>query len=146
MNDVVDPGTRSKMMRGIKSKNSKPEVNLRTALHLLGFRFRIHRKDLPGRPDIVFPMYRAVVFVHGCFWHRHGCHLTATPKSNSAFWEAKFRANVLRDARQFRALVEGGWRVAVIWECELRKAGAGVVAERLGRWLTSDSVYVHIPA
>jgi len=146
MNDVVDPGTRSKMMSRIKSKNSKPEVNLRSALHLLGFRFRIHRKDLPGKPDIVLPMYRAAILVHGCFWHRHGCHLTATPKSNSDFWEAKFEANVLRDARQLRALAEGGWRVAVIWECELRKAGAEEVAERVARWLIGDSAHIQIPA
>jgi len=118
VNDVVDSRTRSRMMRGIKSSDTKPELFLRRYLHSLGYRFRLHRKDLPGSPDLVLPRYRLAIFVHGCFWHRHsGCFYTATPKTRQAFWEEKFRGNVRRDNRSYTGLHALGWRVLVIWEC-----------------------------
>jgi DNA mismatch endonuclease (patch repair protein) len=111
--------SRSALMRRVSTKGSKPEMRVRRALHALGFRFRLHRRDLPGSPDIVLPRHRSVIFVHGCFWHRHpGCRQTTTPKTRAAFWQAKFDANQARDARVEEALRRAGWRVHVIWECE----------------------------
>ncbi|WP_445005646.1 very short patch repair endonuclease [Halomonas mongoliensis] len=116
--DVVDSGTRSRIMRSIKGRDTKPEVALRKYLHSLGYRFRLHRKDLPGSPDLVLPRYRLAVFVHGCFWHRHpGCYYTTTPKTRQTFWEEKLRGNVRRDNGAYMELHSLGWRVLVIWEC-----------------------------
>lgn len=120
--DVVDRETRSRMMRGIGPQNTAPELIVRRALHASGLRFRLHARDLPGSPDIVLPKYRSVVFVHGCFWHRHaGCRYCTTPKSNAEFWSRKFAANVERDRRQRRLLQERGWKVFTVWECQLGK-------------------------
>ncbi|MFH7524972.1 MULTISPECIES: very short patch repair endonuclease [unclassified Aeromonas] len=120
--DVVDTKTRSAMMSGIRSKNTRPEILLRKYLHARGFRFRLHVKDLPGKPDIVLPRYRLCIFVHGCFWHRHpGCSFAATPKSNTKFWLQKFAANTTRDAKVDALLYEAGWRVFKIWECGLKQ-------------------------
>jgi DNA mismatch endonuclease (patch repair protein) len=106
-------------MSRIGPKNTKPEMRVRKAAHSLGYRFRLHRRDLPGTPDVVFPRYRVAMFVHGCFWHRHpGCGKAYTPKSRLDFWSAKFDANVERDARQHDALAAAGWRPVVVWECE----------------------------
>lgn len=125
MPDIVDPATRSRMMSGIRGRNTKPELVVRRYLHRLGFRFRLHDRRLPGRPDIVLPRYRTVVEVRGCFWHCHGgCRYAARPKSNADFWAAKLRGNVERDARNTAALEEAGWRVLVIWECEVRDTAA----------------------
>ena len=119
MVDVVDKATRSRMMAGIHGKDTKPELIVRSFLHRTGLRFRLHAK-LPGKPDIVFPKYRTVVFVHGCFWHRHeGCRHATTPANNAAFWQEKFAANVRRDATVKQKLEELGWRVLIIWSCEL---------------------------
>lgn len=108
-------------MSAIKDRDTKPEVMVRKLLHALGYRFRLQRKDLPGRPDIVLPKYKTAIFVNGCFWHRHkGCKLASTPSSNSAFWQKKFAANVERDVRNYAALQEMGWNVLVIWECEVK--------------------------
>lgn len=117
--DVFTPEKRSSVMRSVKAKNTKPELAARQLIHRLGYRFRLHRKDLPGKPDIVFPKYRAVIFVHGCFWHWHGCKRTRMPKSNSEYWRAKIDRNVARDKRTKRELGKLGWRRLVIWECEL---------------------------
>ena len=123
-------------MAGIRGKNTTPELRLRKALHGAGFRFRLHSAKLPGRPDIVLPKFRAAVFVHGCFWHRHeGCRNASIPKSNAAFWEDKFARNVERDAMNRAGLSEAGWRVAVIWECAIRHRGAVAVAAELADWL-----------
>ena len=120
MTDIVDSQTRSAMMSGIRGKNTKPEMVVRRFLHRMGFRFRLHRRDLPGRPDIVLPKYRTVVEVRGCFWHRHdGCPFAYTPKSNREFWETKLNGNRDRDRRNLRELRELGWRAIEIWECEL---------------------------
>ncbi|MCV2872799.1 very short patch repair endonuclease [Defluviimonas sp. WL0050] len=139
MNDIVDQQTRSRMMSGIRGKNTKPELALRRALHTRGFRFRLHSRKVHGRPDLVLPKYRAVVFVHGCFWHRHeGCRYATTPATRSEFWQAKFAANVARDSVVRGALLDQGWRVATIWECALRKAEqVSVATDRLSEWLVS---------
>jgi DNA mismatch endonuclease (patch repair protein) len=122
MTDVVDAKTRSRMMSGIRGKNTKPELIVRKYLHAAGFRFRLHAKDLPGRPDIVLPRHRTVVFVHGCFWHQHkGCSLAATPKSNNAYWKTKLDGNVGRDELIMLRLKEMGWNVLTVWECQIRK-------------------------
>lgn len=121
MSDNVDPATRSKIMTSIRGRNTKPELKVRRGLHQLGLRFRLYRRDLPGSPDLVFPKYKAVLFVHGCFWHRHGsCGLAYTPSSNSHKWAEKFNANVERDRRQVALLQQAGWRVFIVWECALR--------------------------
>lgn len=121
MTDIVDPVTRSKMMASIKGKDTRPELLVRRGLHQLGVRFRLHRRDLPGRPDLAFPKYRAVLFVHGCFWHRHtACKLAYTPAANTHEWGEKFKANIERDRKQIGLLRQAGWRVFVIWECALR--------------------------
>jgi len=120
--DVVDKATRSRMMSGIRGKNTKPELIVRSFLHRAGLRFRLHAK-LPGKPDLVFPKYRTVVFVHGCFWHRHdGCRYTTTPASNPGFWQKKFAANVRRDMKVRQQLEDLSWRVLVIWACQLNES------------------------
>jgi len=112
---------RSRMMSSIRGKNTWPERMLRSRLFARGFRYRLHVRNLPGSPDLVFPKHRAVIFVHGCFWHRHeGCRYTTIPKANAEFWEQKFQGNVDRDARHAAMLREGGWRVGVVWECALK--------------------------
>jgi DNA mismatch endonuclease (patch repair protein) len=109
------------MMAGIKGANTRPERLVRSFLHRHGLRFRLHGKGLPGRPDLVLPKYKAAVFVHGCFWHRHpGCKYAYNPKSNSAFWQKKFSENVRRDERKEEELRRAGWRVFTMWECETR--------------------------
>ena len=120
--DVVDSATRSRMMAGIRSKDTKPEMAARRYLHARGFRYRLHARDLPGSPDLVLPKYRTAILVHGCFWHRHsGCRFATTPTSNVERWAAKFQANIARDAKKLASLEEAGWRVIVVWECELRQ-------------------------
>uniref|UniRef100_UPI004048EA2D very short patch repair endonuclease n=1 Tax=Yoonia sp. TaxID=2212373 RepID=UPI004048EA2D len=146
MTDIVDKQTRSRMMAGIKGKDTKPELVLRRALHARGFRYRLHSKDVPGRPDLVFPKHHAIVFVHGCFWHRHeGCRYTTTPSTRPEFWQAKFDANVIRDAAIRDQLIETGWRVATVWECSLRKTDQlATMVELLSTWLLSDSRQLEI--
>ncbi|TBC13025.1 very short patch repair endonuclease [Rhizobium ruizarguesonis] len=133
MADFLSPAERSARMALIRSNDTSPEVTLRRALHRLGLRYVLRRKGLPGKPDLVFPKHRAVVFVHGCFWHRHeGCKVASTPKSNTQFWKEKFDRNVARDARVQDELRAQGWRVFVIWECDLQsKARANSAAETL---------------
>lgn len=120
--DIVDQKTRSRMMSGIKGKNTLPEMVLRRYLHARGFRFRLHVADLPGKPDIVLPKYKLCIFVHGCFWHRHeGCKLATTPQTHSEFWIKKFASNKTRDEYVKLQLHNLGWRVFEIWECGLKK-------------------------
>ena len=118
--DTVDRKTRSKIMKSVPQKNTKPEMLLRKALHRMGFRYRLHDKRLPGTPDIVFPKYKAVIFVHGCFWHRHDCKQTTTPSTRKNFWDAKFKANMERDNKIAMRLEDAGWRTMIVWECELK--------------------------
>ncbi|RPV49028.1 very short patch repair endonuclease [Pseudomonas aeruginosa] len=120
MTDFLSPAERSDRMSRIRGKDTQPELALRKVLHKLGLRYRLHGAALPGKPDLVFPRYRTVVFVHGCFWHRHaGCNIASTPKSNTPFWLEKFEKNIARDARVAAQLEADGWRVLVVWECEL---------------------------
>lgn len=136
MADIVTAIVRSRMMAGIRGKNTTPEVRLRQALHRAGFRFRLHDARLSGRPDMILSKYRAAIFVHGCFWHRHqGCDNAAVPKSNAAFWEEKFRKNVERDQRNIRMLQASDWRIVIVWECAIRRCGADAVALELAEWL-----------
>lgn len=134
MADTLTKAERSALMAKIKATNTKPEVFVRSALHRAGFRFRLYTKGLPGRPDVVLPKHGVVVFVHGCFWHRHGCSLSSESATRRKFWREKFERNVARDARNARALRRLGWRVLTIWECALRtKAGREKALERLVR-------------
>ncbi|MBX3493168.1 MAG: DNA mismatch endonuclease Vsr [Parvibaculum sp.] len=120
MADVVSPAVRSRMMSGIRGKDTKPELLIRRGLHALGFRYRLHDKRLPGKPDLVFSMHRAVIFVHGCFWHGHDCHLFKWPSTREDFWREKITANRKNDAKHLAALRARGWRVLVVWECALK--------------------------
>lgn len=145
MIDVVDRITRSRMMAGIRGKDTKPELELRRALHRGGLRYRLHVPGLPGRPDIVLPRHCALVEVHGCFWHRHkGCPFCTTPASNTGFWKPKFAETIKRDKRNLEALQELGWRVAVVWECSVKEMGAQAVATKLAKWLQSNSRFKEI--
>ena len=136
--DVFDAQTRSRVMRAVKGKNTRPEQRVRSLLHSLGYRFRLHRKDLPGSPDIVLPGRRAVVFVHGCFWHGHDCKRgNRAPKANAEYWRKKLAANVARDQARQADLKARGWRVLVVWECELKDLD--VLAEQLRGFLDDPS-------
>lgn len=137
MTDVVDPATRSRMMSGIRSKNTKPEMLIRKALHAQGFRFRLHVKDLPGKPDLVFPKYKAVVFVHGCFWHGHDCQYFKTPKTRTDFWVAKIEANKNRDQHNIQRLQRAGWRVLVVWECSTKQKDRASLSSGIVEWLVA---------
>jgi DNA mismatch endonuclease (patch repair protein) len=148
MVDIVDSKTRSKMMSGIKGKNTRPEMIIRKRLHALGYRFRIHRRDLPGSPDVVLPMYKAVILVNGCYWHGHNCRLFKWPRTRCAFWRQKILGNIDRDERNLVQLDKLGWRICVVWECEVR----GVAEKRLDSvissvvvWLSSDKKMLHLP-
>lgn len=146
MVDVVDSKTRSRIMASIRGKNTKPELVVRKALHRRGFRFRLHAKDVPGRPDLVFRKFNAVVFVHGCFWHRHeGCRHATVPSTRTEYWTSKFERNVVRDNEVRSRLIEAGWRVATVWECALRKAEhVDVATQMLARWLAAGDKEIAI--
>lgn len=135
-------------MSGIRGKNTKPELMIRKALHARGFRYRIHCKDLPGNPDLCLPKHRAVIFVHGCFWHGHGCHLFKWPRTREEFWRAKIERNQEVDARSMAALANAGWRVATVWECSLK--GRDEVPDELvlelDVWLRGDAESLEMAA
>ncbi len=141
MADFLSPAERSARMALIRSNDTSPEVTLRRALHRLGLRYVLRKKGLPGKPDLVLPKHRAVVFVHGCFWHRHeGCKVASTPKSNTQFWKDKFDRNVARDARVQDELRAQGWHVFVVWECDLQsKTRANLTAEALAGDIRRES-------
>lgn len=125
MTDVVDEETRSRMMAGIKGKNTSPELLVRRYLHAAGLRFRLHDRRLPGSPDLAFPGLKVALLVHGCFWHRHtDCPFATTPKTRADFWQRKFSANVARDRRNLDALTAAGWKPVIVWECELNHDSA----------------------
>lgn len=140
MVDIFSPTERSARMALIKSKDTTPEVRLRRALHSQGLRYRLHVKGLPGRPDIVFPRFRTILFVHGCFWHQHkNCRLASTPKTNTNYWKHKLSENVSRDARTSKALSELGWAVIVVWECEISsRKKANVLAQEIASQLRAN--------
>jgi DNA mismatch endonuclease (patch repair protein) len=132
--DIVSRKHRSKMMSAIRGKDTKPELLVRRAVHRMGGRFRLHRRDLPGSPDLVFPAKKLAMFVHGCFWHRHeNCKFSYTPKSNVEFWSKKFENNLARDIRVEGELKRMGWTVAVVWECEV--ADSVRLSSQLKNWL-----------
>lgn len=146
MTDVVDPKTRSQMMSGIRGKDTKPEMTVRRALFAAGFRFRLHRRDLPGAPDVVLPGSRVAVFVHGCFWHRHmACGLAKLPATNAEFWRTKLEDNVKRDKRAVVALRKAGWRVLVVWECATRGKAAEGLTLQLSEWIEGPAPFGEIP-
>ena len=144
MVDVVDTATRSRMMSGIRGRNTKPEILIRSLLHRHGFRFRLHVRDLPGKPDIVLPHYHAVIFVHGCFWHGHDCPLFKWPSTRPDFWREKIERNRANDHKVREALLTNGWRVGIVWECAMRGAGKNIDsdAHRLADWLRSDIPFI----
>ena len=134
-------------MSGIRGRNTRIEVAVRKALFARGFRYRLNNKPLPGKPDIVFPRYRAVVFVHGCYWHGHDCTLFRLPASNREFWQTKIEGNRARDARNMSALNSLGWRIGVVWECALRNRGPEgleTVVNRLSAWLKEQEETIGI--
>jgi len=146
MTDMLTPQRRSWNMSRIRSSDTKPEMLMRSLLHRIGFRFRVHCRNLPGRPDIVLPRYRTVIFIHGCFWHQHaGCTEASRPSSNTRYWSSKLEANVKRDRRHRRLLRQKGWRALRFWECEVEKNPARE-ARRIARVLRShaaeSAVYV----
>ncbi len=146
MADVVDSATRSRMMAGIRAKNTAPELLIRRSLHRLGFRFRLHDKRLPGKPDLLLPKYEAVIFVHGCFWHGHNCPAFKWPATRAEFWHSKIERNRENDGCHIKALREMGWRICVVWECSIRKSGSEILAARIARWLAGTSRSLEIPA
>ena len=152
MADVVDVTTRSRMMASIRSKNTKPEMIIRKGLHALGFRYSLHPKNIPGKPDIFLPKWHVVIFIHGCFWHKHGCHLSKIPTTNTEFWNAKLIANQNRDEIVKLQLVKAGWRTATIWECATRGKTAESrlpdLLDTLATWIRdqTESPTIEIPA
>lgn len=147
MPDVVTPDVRSRMMAGIRGKNTRPEMLLRRGLHALGWRYRLHGRGIPGRPDLVFAPRRALVFANGCFWHGHACHLFRWPQSRPGFWREKIASNIARDERIRERLLADGWRVAEVWECTLkgreRRPLPGVLAE-LEAFLRSEEKFLSV--
>ncbi len=146
MADVHTPEARSRNMQAISSRDTKPEVHLRRLLHARGFRFRLHVKTLPGKPDVVFPKLHAVIQIHGCFWHGHDCYLFKWPKSRREFWESKINANRSRDERANQSLRELGWRILIVWECALKgrlRQPEDTLIGEIELWLRGDSVDVN---
>jgi len=140
MADIVPPDVRSRLMSGIRGRDTRPEKLIRSGLHGMGFRFRLHPANVPGRPDLILPKYRAAIFIHGCFWHGHDCPLFRMPGDNRSFWEAKIAANRARDERVSRLLRELGWRQLTIWECAIRgtgQLGLEEVLRRSAAWIRS---------
>jgi DNA mismatch endonuclease (patch repair protein) len=146
MTDVFSAEKRSEVMSRVRSKDTKPEFIVRRYLHGLGFRYRLHKKGVPGKPDLWFPKYNAAIFVNGCYWHRHsGCKLASIPKQNRAFWEAKFESNVVRDEENLAALKAKGIRVLVVWECQLKSIkNRERTLPKISEWLLSSSARTEI--
>ena len=135
------------MMRGIRGKDTKPELVIRSGLHALGFRYRLHVRVLPGKPDLVFPGRKAVIFVHGCFWHGHDCHLFKWPKTRRAFWHKKITTNRRNDEKHIAALREQDWRILVVWECALKgktRLAPGRPVQQAARWLNGRALHKEI--
>lgn len=146
MVDIVDPAKRSQMMAGIKGKNSRPEMLIRKMLFAMGYRFRLHRRDLPGTPDIILPGRRIAIFVHGCFWHAHEeCKYARVPSTRSEFWTAKLQRNVDRDQHAVEDLIRMGWRVLSIWECSTRGLDvASLLPQALHQWINGSESFGEI--
>lgn len=141
MADVHDVATRSRNMAAIRGVNTKPEMRVRQALHALGLRYRLHVSELPGKPDLVLPRYKAVIFVHGCFWHGHECHLFKMPATRQDFWQAKISRNVANDEKADMALRDAGWRIGVVWDCALKgrtRLDFSEAMQGLAKWVRSS--------
>ena len=140
------PLSRSEMRSRIGARNTQPELAVRRGLHAAGFRFRLHRRDLPGSPDIVLPRHRTVIFVHGCFWHRHErCSNFRLPKTNTEFWRDKISRNVERDRNAEEALASQGWRVLTVWECATRQIPVDELVREIAMWIEDDQIRGEIP-
>lgn len=143
--DKKTPAERSANMSAVKSKNTRPEMFVRSTLHRNGYRFSLHRPNLPGKPDIVLPKYRTVIFINGCFWHSHkNCKKAGLPKSNVDFWNHKIQSNVERDKKNYSALSELGWRVLVIWTCSCQKKEAPQLLSKIKEFLEGEEKFVEI--
>lgn len=148
LTDTVSVKTRSRIMSSVRGKDTQPELLLRRRLHRSGYRYRLHAKELPGRPDLVFPRWKAVVFVNGCFWHGHDCHRFNWPETRTEFWRSKILGNKERDTRNHKKLLDAGWRVCIVWDCSLHgrgKLGIDTVVDRCERWLsgTEKAMSIH---
>lgn len=142
MPDIVAPEVRSRMMSGIRGKDTKPELLIRKGLHARGYRYRLHSGKVAGRPDLIFPRWHAVIFVHGCFWHWHDCHLFRMPSTRREFWRQKLEGNRKRDRKVRKALLDTGWRTLTIWECALKgkfRLDLEEVLDRAEAWITGDT-------
>ncbi|MCW8952195.1 MAG: very short patch repair endonuclease [Rhodospirillales bacterium] len=142
MADVVSREVRSRMMSGIRGADTRPEMIIRQGLHRRGFRYRLHSRKLPGKPDLVFPKYTAVIFVNGCFWHGHDCHLFKWPKTRADFWKNKISSNRSRDAANLEILRNRGWRTCIVWECALKGSSPeklNDVMDQVSWWLNNDA-------
>jgi DNA mismatch endonuclease (patch repair protein) len=149
MGDVLTAEQRSYCMSRIRGKNTRPELMIRLGLYALGFRYRLHRRDLPGCPDLVFPKYRAVIFINGCLWHAHKCHLFQWPRTNAQFWRQKINRNRRNDLRATTQLLDKDWRVLTIWECAVRgrlRLDPETLFDRITKWLVSRQRRLHIEA
>lgn len=150
MADIVDSSTRSRMMAGIKGKDTKPEIEIRKRLFALGFRYRLHDSKLPGKPDLILPRYNAIIFFNGCFWHAHDCYLFKWPSSRKRFWKKKLTRNREKDLENNEALREIGWRILIIWECSFRGVGKNrkkeidAIMKKAEKWLSSKSKFREI--
>ena len=147
MTDTVSPEVRSRMMAAIRAKDTQPELAIRRGLHALGFRYVLHSAKLPGRPDMVLPRYRAVVWVHGCYWHGHGCSTVKPAATNESYWSPKIVGNRERDARNLRTIEAAGWRSLVVWECAFRRKGdpaLAAVIEQAAEWLREGGASTEI--
>ncbi len=134
-------------MSGIRGKNTKPELQIRKALHAKGYRYRLHKKELPGKPDLTLPKYKAVIFVHGCFWHLHDCHLFKWPSTRPDFWKEKISGNKIKDEENIKFLKKMGWRISIIWECALKgkeKLEFQSIIDRIDKWLNSPEEFLEI--
>lgn len=137
--DTISEERRSLLMSRIRSKDTKPERAVRSLLHLMGYRFRLHRRDLPGKPDIVLPRHRKIVLVQGCFWHGHTCQLASKPKSNRTYWQSKIAMNQSRDRRNIAALRRAGWQILELWECDIRAGHR--IEQRLRRFMRTRAAH-----
>ena len=146
MTDIVDSATRSRMMSGIRGKDTKPEIVIRRGLHKSGFRFRLHDKSMPGKPDLVLKKYNAVIFINGCFWHKHECRLFKWPKTRPEFWREKINKNHENDRLALEMLSKLNWRICVIWECSLKGKDKDIakVVHKVAKWLTTGNRFLEI--
>ncbi|MCW8449757.1 very short patch repair endonuclease [Legionella quinlivanii] len=147
MPDIVDRLKRKEMMAGIRNKNTKPEMIIRKELFARGYRYRLHQKELAGKPDLILPKYRSAIFINGCFWHCHDCHLFKWPQTRKEFWENKILSNKARDEMNKNTLLQAGWRILIVWECALKgktKLDCVQLIDEIESWIVSDSDYVNI--